>query len=163
MRFLARFSTRSKKLRWVWRPPAKKWQSVGYFIRGRIVDLSRQRMLWGGIATCTIETANALDCFLANWLDVRFPRQVAVDRQVKKRDSGVLLEEVVGHLQVMLNTISFERRMKNTLCFGGVERDDPIGAPQSSALVQQWSFREWCRLRTSSTCWQCHLKDRWCK
>ena len=68
---------------------------------------------------------------LTAFLDVRFPRQVAADRQAKKRDSVVLLEEVVGHLQVMLNTISFEPKMKNTgtLCFGGVERDNPIGAP----------------------------------
>ena len=34
----------------------------------------------------------------------------------------VLLEEVVGHLQVTLNIVFFESRMKNTLFFGGVEK-----------------------------------------
>ena len=59
---------------------------------------------------------------------IRFPRQVAADRQAKKGDCVVLLEKLVRHLQVMLN-ISFEARVKNTLCFGGVERDKPNGAP----------------------------------
>ena len=66
-------------------------------------------------ATCTIEAANALGCFLANRLDARFPRQVTADRQAKKRDGVVLLEEVTGHPQVMMNIISFEPRVKNTL------------------------------------------------
>ena len=65
MRLLARFSTRSKKLRWVWRPPAQKWQSVDYFIMGRIVDLSRQRIFSGGIASCTRDSQCA--CLLS-WM-----------------------------------------------------------------------------------------------
>ena len=42
---------------------------------------------------------------LIDWMwQVRFPRQVAGDHQAKKRDNVVLLEGVVGHLEIMLNT-----------------------------------------------------------
>ena len=44
------------------------------------------------IVTCSMETVNALGCFLANSLDVRFPRQVAADGQAKKRHCVLLLE-----------------------------------------------------------------------
>ena len=54
-----------------------------------------------------------------------FPRQVAADRQAKKRDCVVPLEEVVPHLQVMLDSIPVEPRVKNILCFGGIESDKP--------------------------------------
>ena len=88
----------------------------------RIVDFSllvkvKNALRWK-IATCAIDCqcAGLFSCNV--FLDVHFPRQVAADHEAKKRDCVVLLEEeIVSHLQVTLATISFEPRVKNTLCF----------------------------------------------
>ena len=63
---------------------------------------------------------------LIDWMSGFQDKSLLTVKPRKLRDCVVLLEEVVGHHQIMLNTISFEPRVKNVLYFGRVERDKPI-------------------------------------